>query len=106
MEDALDSISVSKQIREALVDQTGELYEILNFIKEYENASWQEVSRLMILSKLDMDDVDDIIISTVVPSVLYTLEHMSMKYFGMSSTGFWSMYAMNSFRSRYSSLVS
>ena len=40
------------------------------------------VSQLFAYDKLDMDDVDDIIISTVVPSVLYTLEHMSMKYFG------------------------
>ncbi len=40
------------------------------------------VSQLFSYDKLDMDDVDDIIISTVVPSVLYTLEHMSMKYFG------------------------
>lgn len=39
------------------------------------------VSQLFAYDKLDMDDVDDIIISTVVPSVLYTLEHMSMKYF-------------------------
>ncbi len=27
------------------------------------------------------DDIDDIIISTVVPSVLYTLQHLSQKYF-------------------------
>ena len=40
------------------------------------------VSQLFAYDKLDMEDVDDIIISTVVPSVLYTLEHMSMKYFG------------------------
>ncbi len=40
------------------------------------------VSQLFEYDKLDMGEVDDIIISTVVPSVLYTLEHMSMKYFG------------------------
>ena len=40
------------------------------------------VSQLFAYDKLDMEDVDDIIISTVVPSVLYTLEHMSIKYFG------------------------
>ena len=40
------------------------------------------VSQLFAYDKLDMEDVDDIIISTVVPSVLYTLEHMSLKYFG------------------------
>ena len=40
------------------------------------------VSQLFAYDKLNMDEVDDIIISTVVPSVLFTLEHMSMKYFG------------------------
>ena len=40
------------------------------------------VSQLFAYDGLDMKDVDDIIISTVVPSVLYTLEHMSIKYFG------------------------
>ena len=40
------------------------------------------VSQLFAYDKLDMEDVDDIIISTVVPSGLYTLEHMSIKYFG------------------------
>ena len=30
---------------------------------------------------LNMKDVRDVIISTVVPSVLYTLQHLSLKYF-------------------------
>ena len=40
------------------------------------------LSQLFRYDRLSMEDVDDIIISTVVPSVLYTLEHMSLKYFG------------------------
>ena len=31
---------------------------------------------------LNMKDIDDMIISTVVPSVLFTLQHMATKYFG------------------------
>lgn len=31
-------------------------------------------------SGLSIDDVEDVIISTVVPSILYTLQHLSMKY--------------------------
>ena len=31
---------------------------------------------------LEMKEVEDVIISTVVPSVLYTLQHMAVKYFG------------------------
>ena len=39
------------------------------------------VSQLFAYEKLKMEDVDDVIISTVVPSVLYTVQHMSLKYF-------------------------
>ena len=31
---------------------------------------------------INMKDIDDMIISTVVPSVLFTLQHMAQKYFG------------------------
>ena len=39
------------------------------------------VSQLFSYENLDMNEVDDVIISTVVPSVLYTLQHLAMKYF-------------------------
>lgn len=39
------------------------------------------VSQLFKYEGLDISEVDDVIISTVVPSVLYTLQHLSMKYF-------------------------
>lgn len=34
---------------------------------------------------IDFKSVDDIIISTVVPSMLFTFQHMSLKYFGKSA---------------------
>ena len=40
------------------------------------------ISQLFDYSGLDMNDVEDVIISTVVPSILFTLQHLSMKYFG------------------------
>ncbi|MBK5246504.1 MAG: type III pantothenate kinase [Peptostreptococcaceae bacterium] len=39
------------------------------------------VNQLFNYEGLDMKDIKDVIISTVVPSVLYTLQHLSMKYF-------------------------
>ena len=65
MEEALECISISKDISDALVEHTGELYEVLNFIKEYENASWQEVSRLMILGNIDMNDVYNVYLGSL-----------------------------------------
>ena len=39
------------------------------------------VNQLFQFEGLKMEDIDDIIISTVVPSVLFALQHLSMKYF-------------------------
>ncbi|MDO4746609.1 MAG: type III pantothenate kinase [Bacillota bacterium] len=39
------------------------------------------ISQLFKYEGLEVADVKDVIISTVVPSVLYTLQHLSMKYF-------------------------
>ncbi len=55
--DALNMVKVSKGIQDALLNGRGNLAMVLNFLKEYENASWQEVSRLMLLGNIDMDKV-------------------------------------------------
>ena len=39
------------------------------------------IGQLFNYEGLKVDDVKDVIISTVVPSVLYTLQHLSVKYF-------------------------
>lgn len=39
------------------------------------------INQLFEYSDLNIGDVKDVIIATVVPSVLYTLQHLSMKYF-------------------------
>lgn len=53
MEEALDSIQVSKQIRDALVDSKGPLAPIYEFVRLYENADWNEISRIMVLRGID-----------------------------------------------------
>lgn len=57
MEEALSMVKVSKQIEDALINHKGPLSHVLNFMLEYENASWQEVSRLIIMEDMDMDTV-------------------------------------------------
>ncbi|MCR5487770.1 MAG: HDOD domain-containing protein [Lachnospiraceae bacterium] len=57
MAEALEMVKVSKQISDALLSDKGELAPVKDFICEYENASWQEVSRLMVLQSIDMDQV-------------------------------------------------
>ncbi|MDR0817268.1 MAG: type III pantothenate kinase [Clostridiales Family XIII bacterium] len=43
------------------------------------------INQLFEYEGLDPKDVTDVIVSTVVPSMLYTLQHMSVKYFGRSA---------------------
>ncbi len=59
MAEALEMVKVSKNIRDALIDNKGDLAHVLEFVIQYEKASWQEVSRLMVLENIDIDRVYD-----------------------------------------------
>ena len=45
MEEALNKVNVSKDIREALLSCKGEFADIYGFMTAYENADWQEIGR-------------------------------------------------------------
>lgn len=66
------------------VFKNGELIQNWRLETDY-NKSADEygmlINQLFMYEGLDMKDVEDVIISTVVPSVLFTLQHLSMKYF-------------------------
>ncbi len=66
MEEALSMVHVSKQIRDVLVDRKGPLLRVYEFILQYESANWQEISRQMILEKIDMPTLYDAYIQTLV----------------------------------------
>lgn len=57
MSEALNMVKVSKQIETALLKNEGDFGLVLDFIKNYEAANWSEISRLMIVENLDMDEV-------------------------------------------------
>lgn len=57
MDEALKMVKVSKEINAALLEKKGALADVLIFIDRYENADWQEVSRIMILKDIDTDQV-------------------------------------------------
>ncbi len=59
MEEALTMITVSKGIREALLNKSGEFAPVLSFMLLYEEANWTEVSRLMLLENIDMDIINN-----------------------------------------------
>ncbi len=57
MSDALQKVKVSKQIENALIDHKGDFYEVMSFIVSYESANWAEIDRLMLLKKMDADEI-------------------------------------------------
>ncbi len=59
IEEALQMVKVSKEIEDALIRHTGNLAPVMDFVIQYENAFWQEVSRQMVLANIDMDAVYD-----------------------------------------------
>ena len=66
MSEALTDVHVSKDVYEALVDKTGKLSTVYEFIEQYEIANWSEISRQMLLNKIDMKDVYNAYIDALV----------------------------------------
>lgn len=59
MQEALEMVRVADEIREALVKHEGKLAPVLDFMMQYEKANWAEVTRQMILQKIETDDVSN-----------------------------------------------
>lgn len=59
MEEAVQAVQIAKPIADALVQGKGALAVVLDFVKQYENASWQSISRTLLLKDLSMDEIYD-----------------------------------------------
>lgn len=59
MEDALGMVMVTGEVKDALLTGTGKLAPVMNLLLQYENANWQEVSRLLLLDKKEVDPVNE-----------------------------------------------
>ena len=57
MEEALQMVKVSNDISDALIYKRGTLVPVMDFIEQYENANWTEISRELIVYDIDMDVV-------------------------------------------------
>lgn len=55
MEEALDMVIVSNDIRSALTTHSGPLAQVYDFMLQYENANWQEVSRVLLIHNIEID---------------------------------------------------
>lgn len=59
MEEALKMLMVAGDIKEAFISQSGELAPVLDLMTHYEAASWQEVSRQLLLRDINVNSVSD-----------------------------------------------
>lgn len=57
MAEALQLVKVSKEIRDALIEEKGHFSSVYLFMKQYENANWQEIDRMMLLGNMDSNMV-------------------------------------------------
>lgn len=57
MEEALELVKVSDEIRSALIGKEGRLASVYDMMEQYENANWQEVSRQLIVKDMDVEMV-------------------------------------------------
>lgn len=52
MEECLEMVKISTDIKQALLNHKGRIYPVLEFVLNYEDANWTEVSRIMLLNKI------------------------------------------------------
>ena len=57
MEKAMEMLKLSKEIQEVLIEHKGILNPVYELMIQYENANWNEVSRLMLLQHIEIQDV-------------------------------------------------
>lgn len=57
MEEALEGIMISDSIKQALIEQTGDIRPILDLIVEYEKGNWEQVKAQALLIGADKDEI-------------------------------------------------
>lgn len=76
MGEAINEVAVDDKVRKALVDKSGDLYEVLELIYAYEHANWDKVTINMIRNNVEPDMVTDAFINALVwyKELLETIE--------------------------------
>ena len=66
MTEAIREVSVDQRVYDALVEQKGMLYKVMQFIYAYEHADWAQTSILLIQNDLDIEQVNAAYIDALV----------------------------------------
>jgi len=54
---AINEVAANSDIRDALIDKTGPIYEVLSLVFAYERADWYEASMIMLRNGVDIEDL-------------------------------------------------
>jgi len=65
IQDAVNVVIVPKEVKLALVEGRGRYAQLLSFIRSYETADWQEISRQLLLNNIPVDRIYDAYIDTL-----------------------------------------
>jgi len=66
MAEAAKEVALDEGVRSALVDKSGDLYKILEFIHAYEHANWDEIAIQMVKYDLELEEVTTAFIDALV----------------------------------------
>ena len=66
MAEAIEEVAVDDRVKEALVNQAGPLYKVLDMVYNYERANWDAVAYNMIRSGVDVELITDAFIEALV----------------------------------------
>jgi len=66
MEEAVKEVALDDSVRAALVDKSGDLYHILEFINAYEHANWDAIAITMVKYDLELEEVTTAFIDALV----------------------------------------
>ena len=54
MEEAIDEVAADDEIKDALVNKRGRIYEVLSLIFAYDKADWHNASIIMVRNNIDI----------------------------------------------------
>jgi len=66
MKEAAKEVALDERVREALVDNTGDFFKVLDFIFAYEHANWDSVAIMMVQNNLELDKITTAFIDALV----------------------------------------
>jgi len=66
MEEAVKEVALDDSVRAALVDKSGDLYKIMQFIHSYEHANWDEIAMQMVTHNLELEEVTTAFVDALV----------------------------------------